>query len=196
MEKTPAHSFHFEEIVHYYHDAKIIAIKRSPIDQVKSGIMLQKRRVGEQNFIFKKFNMIVRLFKYHSCYKHIGHFMSKNPGNMKLITYEELQKSTRSIIAGLCDFLEIEFEEEMLRDRDNRKSNTSFVSDSDRDKVLSTMEAKGLLLISYLLGLFPYRLYRLVYLSWHAITVRRRKLPYWFFKTKIKQYGWSTPFLD
>ena len=196
LEKTPAHSFHFEEIIGYYDDAKIIAMKRGPIDQVKSGVMMLKRRIGEKDLGIKKTDILTRVFKYHSCYKHIAHLMSTKPDKVKLIEYEELRKSTRSIVVEICDFLEIEFEEEMLRDRNNQKFHTSFISDSDRDKILSKIEDRGIRLISYLLELLPYRLYRLVYLLNRIIVVRRRKLPYWFFKTKIKQHGWSTPFLD
>ena len=196
LEKTPAHSLHFEEIVSYYNDAKIIAIKRDPVDQIRSGVMLRKRMIGEKNFILNKINILARLLKYHSSYKYIGHLMSKKPDKVMLIEYEELQKSTKSIITKICNFLEIEFEEDMLGDRDNRKSNTSFISDSERDKVLSSVEKRGVQFFSYLLNLVPYQLYRLIYLVKRSIYIKRRKLPFWFFNTKIKQYGWSKIFRD
>ena len=196
LEKTPAHSFHFEEIVGYYDDAKIIVIKRDPVDQIKSGVMLRKRRIGEKKFIRHKVDILARLFKYHSCYKHIGHLIKKYPDKVKLIEYKEFQASTKRLISETCEFLGIEFEEGMLQRRDGRKTKTSFLSDSDRDKVLSKTEERGIRIIGIVLKLLPYTIYRLAYLSKRAVTVRRRKLPYWFFKTKIQHYGWSTPFLD
>ncbi len=196
LEKTPAHSFHFEEIICYYNDAKIIAIKRGPIDQIRSGVMLSRRRIGGKRSIYKKIDIMSRLFRYHSCYKHIRHAMLQKPDKVKLIEYEELKKSTKDVISKICDFLEIEFEEEMLEGGDNQKTKTSFTSDSDREKVLTKIECRGIRCISFFLELLPYRLYRVIYLSARAITVKKRKLPYWYFKTKIKQHEWSNTFLD
>lgn len=196
LEKTPAHSFHFDEIVRYYNDAKILVIKRNPVDQIKSGIKLDQKHAHHYKFMRKNTDILRKLFKYHSSYKHIGHLMSMNPNKVKLIEYEELLKSTRSIITMVCDFLGIEFEEDMLGDRDNRRANTSFASDSERDKVLSSKEERGIQFLSCLLELVPYQLYRLIYLVKHSIYIKRRKLPFWFFNTKIKQYGWSDTFRD
>jgi protoporphyrinogen oxidase len=184
LEKTPDHSFHFEEIVRYYNDAKIIVIKRDPIDQTKSVIKLAQINLEQNKFIQKKINILKRLFKYHSCYKHIGHLVSKKPDKVKLIEYEELLKSRRDIITMLCDFLGIEFEEGMLGDRDNLKSNTSFMSDSERDEVFSSKEERGIKVLSCLLNLVPYQLYRLIYLGKHSIYKKRHNLPFWFFKTQ------------
>lgn len=196
LEKTPAHAFHFEKIVTYYDDAQIIAIKRNPIDQIKSGIILSQKRVGQKNFIRRKIDILKRLFNYNACYKHVGHLVSKKPDKIILIEYEDLLKSRQRVINRICNFLEIEFEEEMLGDRDNRKSNTSFISDIERSKVYSPMEERGICLLSYLMEWVPYRLYRLAYLAKRITIIKKRKLPYWFFKTKIKQYGWHNLFLD
>ena len=187
LEKTPAHSFYFEEIVRYYNDAKIIVIKRNPVDQIRSVVKLNQKKNKKYNrFVHKAVSIIKRLFEYHACYKHIQRLMAKKPDKVKLIHYEELQKPElrEGIISMLCDFLEIEFEENMLGKWDDRKTNTSFTTDDERDKVLSPIDVTGIRIISCALELLPYRLYRLVYLSKRAINVKRKKLPDWFFKIR------------
>ena len=45
MEKTPAQSFHFEEMLAYYNDAKIVVTKRNPVDQIGSGVKLRPKNI-------------------------------------------------------------------------------------------------------------------------------------------------------
>lgn len=193
LEKTPSHTFHLKEISQCYQDAIFIALRRNAVDQIKSFIKIDERISGikteDLSFLKKKVKLFARIFSYYVHIKHLDYFIGKNPNKIYQINYEDLKNSPEQIVRKLCGFLKIDFEENMLH---GYIPNTSFESDDDRRKVLSMAEVIGIKILSPLIKLLPYRLYRFVYLA--KRTLEGRNLPYWFFSYNIEKYGWSSVF--
>jgi len=194
LEKTPSHTFHLFEMARWYPDAKFIIMKRDIVDQIKSFIKLVEIisgiNVKDLSFIKKKVTIFVRIFKYYAHCKHLDYFIAKNDSKIYQIEYEDLRESTAGAIQSLCSFVGIDFEEGILNQ--TYVPNTSFQSNTDRSSVLTPAEIKGIKILGKLIGLLPYRFYRLIYLTKRFL--EGRKFPYWFFSYNIEKYGWSNVF--
>jgi len=194
LEKTPSHTFHLKEISQCYQDAKFIAIERNVVDQIKSFVKLNEIISGVKTedipFLKKKAELVDRIFSYYAHTKHLNYFIAKNPGRIWHIEYEDLINSTEQVMRKLCAFLGLDFEEGLLNQ--GYAPNTSFKAKDERDAVLSKTEVKGIQILSSLMKLVPYRIYRLVYLTKRAL--QGRNFPYWFFSYNIEKYGWSNVF--
>ncbi len=163
-----------------------MAIRRNIIDQIKSTSRRNKLISGKQIGRLKElFLNIKRVIVYHTYYKHILHFMSKQPDRIILIEYEELKNSTRETVIRVCEFLGIDFQAGMLEQR--YRANTSFINNAERKNVLSKADERLIKTLDPLFGLLPYSLYHLGY----RIKQKRQvqKLPDWFFRRKRDQYG-------
>ena len=203
LDKTPAHSFFLERIVDCYGDAKVVAIKRTPLNQIKSLYRLNLLKIkhyskaghsqDDVDLLKKKYlstrNIYKMLFKYHAFYKHIHRMRSKEPDRVMLIEYEHLLSSKKKIILKLCKFLEIEFEDEMLVEKDDLKIFSSFKSDDERGLVFTPLVEKDLQRAGYFFDTVPYSLFRMVYLIKHAVDIRRKKLPPQFFINIITRHN-------
>ncbi len=186
VEKTPSHSLHLAEISSYYKQAKFVAIRRNIVDQIKSISKFNEFDDGKNIGWFKRKRLLLkRMMTYHTYYKHILHFIAKQPDKVILIEYAELKKSTKETVSRICKFLGIDFQAEMLEKK--YKPNTSFVNNSERMSILSAADEKLVSILNPLFSLLPYALYRFVYLI--KKKRERGKLPYWFFLTKRVQYG-------
>jgi hypothetical protein len=191
LEKTPAHALRLEQIYSSYKDVKFVAIKRDIVNQIRSSMKLIEK-VGKKPVkgLKKKFHIVKRIFNYHSSYKHIGRFRAKHLDKIIVVTYEDLVSSRREVIASMCEFLGLDFQNEMLESK--YIANTSFSSEAERKQVLSPMEVKMIRKLSFFFALLPYSLYRVIYVLKRKI--EGQKLPSWFFATKIERYGWEDKF--
>jgi uncharacterized short protein YbdD (DUF466 family) len=183
LEKTPAHSLHLEEIYRYYRDSKFVAIKRDILKQIQSSMKLREiNKISDVKGQKRIFNIVKRIFNYHAAYKHIEHFRTNHPNRIITTTYEDLISSRKEAITAICEFLELEFQENMLESK--YRPNTSFSSEAERKQVLSPMEVKIIRKLSFFFNLLPYSLYRMIHLLKRKI--EGQKLPSWFFATKIE----------
>jgi len=193
LEKTPSHTFHLKEISRYYQDAKFIALKRNVIDQIRSFLKIEEavtgRPIKNMPFLKKKVRLLTRVFKYHAHVKHLDHFIAKNPDTIMQIDYEKLREKTEEIMAQVCGFLGIDFEQSML---EGYIKNTGFRSEAERSEVLSQSDITTIRAMSFLMKLAPYSLYRLIYLAKRRL--EGRSFPYWFFSYNIEKFGWGNVF--
>ncbi|HKZ41950.1 MAG TPA: sulfotransferase [Candidatus Hodarchaeales archaeon] len=193
LEKTPSHTFHLKEMSGYYQDAKFIALKRNIIDQIGSFLKIEEFVTGVKTedlpFLKKKLRLFVRIFKYYAHTKHLDNFITKSPDKILQIDYETLRESTREVMGKVCDFLGIDFEEPML---EGYIRNTGFQSDDERKRILSSGDVTIIQVLSFLMKLVPYTVYRLAYLAKQML--EGRSFPYWFFSYNIEKYGWRNVF--
>lgn len=194
LEKTPSHTFHLKEIAQYYQDAKFIVINRDVVEQIQSFVKMTEIISGEKTkdlpFLKKKVQLVDRIFSYYAHTKHLDNFIAKNPDKIWRIEYNDLVNSTEQVVRKLCAFLKIDFVEGLLEQ--DFIPNTSFKGKDNRDAVLSKAEVKGILILSPLMKLVPYRIYRLLYLTKRAL--QGRNFPYWFFSYNIEKYEWRSVF--
>lgn len=179
VEKTPAHSLYLEEIAMCYPDAKFVGVRRNVIDTVKSVVQRQR---GMSTLLSRMILLVKAVFHYCRYMKHIDHHLRKTD-SMMVVNYEELRQTPQRVLSGVCQFLGVEFESQMLECR--YQPNTSFRSDTQRASVLSASEVLLVKLTYGLLRLFPYRIYRIMSLAQRA--VGREPLPDWFFTIKMEQ---------
>ena len=102
-EKTPRHIFYVETIRDLYPDAKIIRIVRDPRDSVPSlvkNIGLSKSLIGE-------------FYRWMSVYELSEPFFKKDAGSVT-IRYEDLVANPEKEVFSLCQFIDEDFEPEML----------------------------------------------------------------------------------
>lgn len=193
LEKTPSHTFHLKEISGYYPDAKFISLKRNIIDQIRSFLKIEEsvtgRPIKNMPFLKKKMRLLTRVFKYYAHVKHLDHFIAKNPDRILQIDYEKLRETTEEVIGQVCRFLGIDFEESML---ERFIKNTGFQSDAERKEVLSSGDITVIRMLSFVMKLAPYSVYRLIYLAKRRL--EGRSFPYWFFSYNIEKYDWGNVF--
>ena len=192
LEKTPAHSFHLEEIFNCYKDAKFVAIKRDIFDQIRSAVTLIEKVNKTPLSVFGKFFFIVRkVFAYHACYKHIKHFQARHPDRIISVKYQDIISSTREAITSICEFLGLDFQAGMLELED--KPNTSFGSEKERKLSLSSGQVNLVLILNSCFAFLPFSFYSIIYM------VKRKldglKLPFWFYSSRLEEYGWDKIYL-
>lgn len=120
-EKTPQHLLNLDEILELYPNAKIIHIVRDGRDVVNSLLKMPWRPDGLlNNSRFWKF--YIRLGKKYE--------KKLEKHKFKTIRFEDLLGNPEATIKGVCDFLEIHYEETMLvRSGQNRKDFENIFSD-------------------------------------------------------------------
>ena len=122
-EKTPAHIFFVPTLLEWYPNAKVIHTFRDPRAIYASS---RKKAAGKQypllNTLLRKLGLIFELYssmqvilpwlqviklhdRYRACY----------PGSYYLSRYEDLVCDPERSLRKLCDFLEVDFTEEMLQ---------------------------------------------------------------------------------
>jgi len=194
LEKTPSHTFHLEEISKWYPDAKFVVMKRKIVDQIRSFMKLNEIIFGVQlknlSFIKRQLIIFIRIFKYWAHCKHLDRFIVKNSSKVYQIDYEILRRETADVIEALCNFFKIDFEKNILNQ--TYFVNTSFQSDEERGRVLTSAEIRWIKILSAVIKLIPYYFYRVVYLSNRFYG--GRNFPYWFFSYNIEKFGWGNVF--
>ncbi len=187
FEKNPSHSFHVEEIADAYQDAKIVAIKRDIIGQVRSALKINKIEGVEAEGLKAYLYVLKEIISYYMAFKHIDHFKAKHPEKMLIVYYAELVGDTEGVLTTICDFLGLEFEPAMLKSP--YKAATSFKSEEERHEILPPAQEKMLKILAPIFALIPYSLYKIFYRT--AKKIQGLHFPHWFFSTKLEQYGWD-----
>lgn len=81
------------------------------------------------------------------------------------------------MIRDLCNFLNIEFDFEMLKE--NYKRNTSFRSNNERKIIINFIDEWIIKIISSLFYIFPYCVYYFLHMVQNVF--KKKKLPIWFY---------------
>jgi protein-tyrosine sulfotransferase len=106
-DKTPLNVYDLPLIKKAFPKAQFIHIVRDGCDVVesylRSGIYEDLEAAGE---------------RWRSAVQAFAEFSMKNPASCYVVRYEDLVRSPRDTVEGLCDFLEIEFETQMLDSED------------------------------------------------------------------------------
>jgi len=188
VEKSPPHSFHIEELSRFYDDAKFVAVKRNVVEQVRSAIGLLELigRVSRTG-VKRKLKIVREVLAYYGAYKHIERFQKQHPSKIILIAFEDLIKSRIKTIMAVCDFLQLDFQPQMLESQ--YKPATSFKSEIERIQILSPMDVKMIHALSSFCTRLPYPFYRILYVA--KRTIHGQKLPDFFFITKVIRSGWN-----
>jgi hypothetical protein len=125
-EKTPAHIYCVPTLLEWFPQAKVIHMLRDP----RAVFVSRKRRVAEKKwdaFHYRlvrgtepSLNLYLGLATVHSwlgCVRRHHQYQQAYPQNYCLLRFEDLTVTPRTSLTRLCDFLEIDFSESMLRQR-------------------------------------------------------------------------------
>lgn len=109
IEKTPLHLYYTDSIYKVYPNTKYIHIIRNPVDNIAALYDVSKKYPNSfnQNTLKKAFNAYHKdLTKHIQVYGKDNHFF---------ITYDKLVELPTSCIKEVCDFIEIDYNQEMLK---------------------------------------------------------------------------------
>lgn len=119
-EQTPQNAFFIEDILSIYENSKIICMVRDPRDILLSQKYKWGRRFKGADYV-SNFEVLRSWFNYHpltisklwnSSAKKISKSIDNK--NVHLIKFEELLNDPELVVRKLCDFLDIEYHDEML----------------------------------------------------------------------------------
>jgi hypothetical protein len=122
-EKTPAHVRYVSTLLEWYPQAKIIHMLRDPRANFVSELRRRKQRptttpyrqLKNFDFLFKLYIVLqTTLVWFESAYRAVR-YQKRYPNNYYLMKFEELVSDSERNIRRLCDFLEVEFQDEMLQ---------------------------------------------------------------------------------
>jgi tetratricopeptide (TPR) repeat protein len=105
IEKTPFHVVHLNDILECYPNAKFINMVRDARDVVSSRILMPTA-------IYK--SVVPHSYDWNRCIHEVGKFAKEYPGKIISVRYEDLVLKTKRTLKRLCQFLEIDFAEEMI----------------------------------------------------------------------------------
>ncbi|MBC8266998.1 MAG: sulfotransferase [Flavobacteriales bacterium] len=120
-EQTPKNMYYLNEILDFFPDAKVINMVRDQRD-----VLLSQKNKWKRKFLGASkipLSEVVRAYiNYHpiltaKVWSSSLFYTSKHSDNqkVKIIKFEELLSKSESSIKGICDFLEIDFQEKMLK---------------------------------------------------------------------------------
>ena len=119
-EQTPKNLYYLDEIMRFFPNAKVVNLVRDQRDVLLSQKNKWKRRfLGAKSIPF--FEAIRSYINYHpiltaKVWNSSLLYTSKyfNDSNVKIVKFEDLLTNPKDIISDICDFLEINFQDEML----------------------------------------------------------------------------------
>lgn len=133
VEKTPTNIFFIPEIIENFKDSKIILIHRD----VRQVLASKKERLSKKSF--ERYSDKVRNYKrfekdydpYLDCVswkRSVKKIIeNRNQENVYLISYTDLVLNPKIVLTGLCDWLEIPFEENILLIEDTNSADVNKV---------------------------------------------------------------------
>jgi len=111
VETTPAHLFYCDKIIKIFPKAKIIHIVRNPLSVVASGKERWHKRLDKHRWLF---DPIIRSIAWRTSAAKAKEFENKYKKNFYTIRYEDLILSPEIELKKLCNFLNLNFESQML----------------------------------------------------------------------------------
>lgn len=183
LEKNPSHAFYLKEILYHYNDSKFISVERPVQDQIRSAMKMntlegKKPSIGK-NLLYE----LKEIIMYNCTLKHIHHFKKHNPNKIYILQYNALLNNKRDTLESVCQFLGLEFEEEMLESPYLPQS--SFQSQKEKLVVLSKGKKIYIQGFNSICKLVPYTAYRWLYKI--ASKLRGLHFPMWFFSTRFER---------
>lgn len=121
-EKTPVHLRYVPTLMNWYPNAKIIHMLRDPRAIFVSDLRRRRdlpitppfKQLKQHPFLFKLFIMLQITFVWFESLWRYNRYKKDYPNNYYLLKFEDLILDPKNQIMRLCDFLEVEFQEEML----------------------------------------------------------------------------------
>lgn len=149
LEKSPHHTLLADQLARDFPDARFLCIVRGAAGQVRSRLGLTERgarypgRAGE----------ILRACSAASLYaRHLREFAAGG-ANRRLVVFEELKADLEGGMRGIAEFLGVPFDGAMTRT--SYTANSSFRSDEERRRELSTLDRLLIGAASRALSLVP-----------------------------------------
>jgi hypothetical protein len=185
LEKTPAHLLYFRDLVSLFPDAKFIIIKRNILDSIKSDLRLKyyDKNMKKQMKISKILLIIFLTFRYHFYYSNMHDRHQKR--DYLLIEYETLRKNRVEETKKICNYLGIEFEQQMLEDK--FKPNTLFTSEKERVEVLTKQEEIIIKMMNQIFKFLPYQIFHCFLPLYKEKFRELAGIPDWFYSIKKEE---------
>ncbi len=185
IEKTPAHSIYFKDLIDIFPTAKFIIVKRDIIDAIKSDVRLRfydesmNKKMDSPKLIF----LLFLIFRYLVYYKHMERY--QHQANCLNITYEDLKNDRLNWTKKICQFLNIHFEDKLMVDK--FKPNTKFKTTQERQKILTNNEIVFINIIYHILKIIPHRVYSCFIPMYKREFKKKAGIPDWFYTIKKEQ---------
>jgi len=185
LEKTPAHLLYFSDLLEIFPTAKFIIIKRNIIDAIKSDIRLKYfNEYGQKKMKFPKIFFVIFLtFRYHFYYSNMYDQHQKQ--KYLLIEYETLKKNRLEVTKEICNYLYIDFKQQMLVDK--YKPNTLFNSKKERNEVLTKPEEIFIKIFNQVFRFLPNQFFRCFLPLYKKKFRERAGIPDWFYSIKKEE---------
>jgi hypothetical protein len=169
----------FKELYEAFPNAKFIIIEREIVDNVRSTIGLYKLRGDTPP------NIVKAATKWYLDHKILSNYYGK--ANVTYATFDTLKNRRLKLAHNLCDFIGLQFDENMLKDRFDK--NSSFQKGIKKEKTLSLKDEWIIKLLKPFLQIIPCCLLKVIQ------KLRRKNIPMRRFVIKSfsmlkKEYGW------
>jgi hypothetical protein len=186
LEKTPAHLLYFSDLLEIFPTAKFIIIKRNIIDSIKSDIRLKyfDEHMQKNMKIPKIFLIVFLTFRYHFYYSNI--YNQRKEKNHLLIEYETLKKNRLEVTKKICNYLDINFEQQMLVDK--YKPNTLFNSKQERNDALTKPEEIFIKIFDRIFRFLPNQFFRCFLQIYKKKFREVAGIPDWFYSIKKEEF--------
>jgi hypothetical protein len=159
-----------ETLVKDFRNAKFIFIERDIVDNISSSLALLARNKYFKNHLDISFlHTLKHLFVYLYNSKLVKKYEKKV--DCIKINYSQIIEDREIICKKICEFLEIDFSDEMMVDK--YEKNTSYIGNIDKEKILSEAEEKTIRLIAPLLVKLPLSLFKTLIYSWRYFSNRK-----------------------
>jgi hypothetical protein len=122
--KFPVDVGHIPELLAWFPDCKVMHITRDPramaISKTNdpSGTAIKVREHPHFAFIIRKIMLLFAIAKY--CWTARLHLRFKKLSNYRLFRYEDLLAEPEAVLRELCEFIEVNFTDAMLRPQNGR----------------------------------------------------------------------------
>jgi hypothetical protein len=185
LEKSPAHTKKVLQLAEEYPEAKFVAIIRNVADVVASSLShsddgnVPEYERGERVALLAR---VVVGWVYYN--KSIHALREKYRGRTKVVRYEDFRDSKRSVLEGVCAFLEVDYIERMCTLPYTR--NSSFSDGQTRKKAITRAEKTYSQKLATLLAKVPYKAYQLMDLFYSRFR-SRVDLPRWYFRLSDRE---------
>jgi hypothetical protein len=156
--KYPLHFKKLDYLLKYWTDAKIIFLTRNPKAIIASKLNDEATRERKKKSIFYQFFIHYFTLLYFSLeYVYSIRTFFKNKDRLKLITYEQLVRDQEDTVKNLCDWIGLNFEEEMLqvtgKSSSHIKTNQAKLHTKSIDKYKTVLNIFDSSIISILTGI-------------------------------------------
>ena len=130
-EKTPANLLHFSELIRVFPKAKFIWVVRDPRANVYSFRKVASSRKISKSENFIGANIIKDIELMRNYFVAGQKFLSENKERCLIVYYEDLMSRTKEVMLSVCEFLTVDFQEEMLDTE--RKNDTTDIIEKGAD---------------------------------------------------------------